>query len=401
VQQILEVSMERGLSGKTVLLVEDDYFEASELAARLSTLGVSVAGPAANVDQAFKVLRANSRLSGAILDINLGGQMVFPVADELDQRGLPFIFATGYERENIPARHAERTLRKPLDEDAVVTALVRVTRLDAVTPSDATKNALLGRLSLTELHHLSPLLRREHLPQGAILELPGQEVSSIYFPLDCVVSLVVVGREGSRIEAGLIGREGMTGFAIPDGDKKTPFELVNQIEGSALSMSVADFESVMATTPGLRLFAAKFARSLGIQVSHTAMANGRFDIPQRLARWLLMIDDRLLDKHEFRLTHDYLSVMLGVRRSSVTTALHILEGEKLIRSTRSHIRILDRRRLIGFAGEGYGGPEEEYLRLMKSGLGSTQEPTQQLGNQREHRGGVHFGEAYVAPRRRK
>jgi len=178
-----------------------------------------------------------------------------------------------------------------------------------------------------------------------------------------VGSLIVVGREGSRVETGLVGREGMTGAALVEGDAYTPYELITQVEGDALVMMASDFVAFALATPELRIFARRFLRSLGVQVSYTALANAKFEIRQRLARWLVMVHDRVPGR-SFQLTHDYLAIMLGVRRSSVTDALHLLEGETLIRSTRMSIEIRDRQGLITVAGEAYGAPEVEYERLM-------------------------------------
>jgi CRP-like cAMP-binding protein len=211
-------------------------------------------------------------------------------------------------------------------------------------------------------------MHKTHLPQGAIIERPGQRVNAIYFPFDCILSLLVVGPEGSRIETGLIGREGMTGSAVADQDSETPYELITQVGGEAFVLPVNDFQRLIDIAPTLEILARRFARVLSIQVSFTALANGRFDIPQHLARWLVMVQDRMPSGNELRLTHDYLAVMLGVRRPSVTEALHILEGERFIRSTRGQIEILSRNGLIQFAGELYGSAEREHSRLMSPPL---------------------------------
>jgi len=195
------------------------------------------------------------------------------------------------------------------------------------------------------------------------MEVQGQTVNRVYFPLECVASLIAIGHDGTRIETGLIGREGMTGFGIVEGDVQTPFELINQIEGLSLAASADVFEKALAAHPMLRCLALRFARTVAIQVSYTALANGRSGIRQRLARWLLMVQDRI-DQNPFNLTHDYLAVMLGVRRSSVTDALHLLEGERLIRSNRSRVEIINRKGLKNVAGEIYGPAEHEYERLM-------------------------------------
>ncbi|MRG66056.1 helix-turn-helix domain-containing protein [Rhizobium pusense] len=201
-----------------------------------------------------------------------------------------------------------------------------------------------------------------------------------------VASMIVVGRDGTRVETGIIGREGLTGSGLSDNDDRTPYELIIQIDGTALAMSADEFRQALTSVPELRVLTTRFARSLGVQVSYTALANAKFDIRQRLARWLVMMQDRVPSR-SLNITHDYLAVMLGVRRSSVTDVLHILEGDKLIRANRSCIKVRNRNGLIEVAGESYGAPEAEHNRLMTlgvAGIGGS-EAVQQASQERNHR----------------
>jgi CRP-like cAMP-binding protein len=118
----------------------------------------------------------------------------------------------------------------------------------------------------------------------------------------------------------------------------------------------------MESVPSLKGLLLRYVHLFMIQVAATALADGRYDVNQRLARWLLMCHDRLGD--ELLLTHDFLALMLGVRRPSVTDALHVLEGHRLIKAERSRITVRDRRGLEGVAGDAYGAPEIEYWRLI-------------------------------------
>ncbi len=352
------------LVGKSILIVEDEYHIATELSSQLSSTGIDVVGPTANVDDALALISRRPYLSGAVLDIKLGDMNVFPVADELKRLGIPYVFATALEPDQIPARHADRmVLRKPVEDGAVLTALSHEVRRSSVSVEQACRNRLLAKLSHRSLDLILTKLEMVTLPRGAVMERANQTVSKVYFPIDCVGSLIVVGREGTRIETGLVGREGMTGTGVADGDDRTLYELITQIDGEALAIKADDFAAVLVAIPELRVLSGRFARSLGIQVSYTALSNARFEVRQRLARWLVMVHDRVPGR-EFRLTHNYLAIMLGVRRPSVTEALHKLEGHKLIRSTRGNIEIRDRRGLVSAAGEACGTPEEEYERLM-------------------------------------
>ena len=113
----------------------------------------------------------------------------------------------------------------------------------------------------------------------------------------------------------------------------------------------------------------RYAESTVIQMAHTALANGRHTLTQRLARWLLMSQDRL-ERDEIPLTHEFLSLMLGVRRPGVTEALHLLEGEHIVKAVRGSVTILDRAKLEAVASDSYGTPEAEYARLIGNSVES-------------------------------
>ncbi|EJC84038.1 cAMP-binding protein [Rhizobium leguminosarum bv. trifolii WSM2297] len=348
---------------RVALVVEDDYLLASDLASKLSEVGVKVIGPASNVPQALKYIEDFSQIDVAILDINLSGTMVFPVADELSRRNIPFFFATGYSRDVVPPRFADRIfVQKPLDDGAIYGALSQC-RGRAERASADHENLILSALSPREHDLLQPHLKSVRLVQGDILEHQFGEITAVSFVETGIVSLVAVSLDGSQAEAGLIGREGMTGTGLLDGDWRTPYKLVVQIEGTAQRIDVDRLLRLMQRAPQLRSLASSFSRSLAIQISYTALANGRYSIEQRLARWLLMLNDRVGGK-VLHITHQYMSFMLGVRRPGVTGALHVLEGEKLIRSTRGTVVVLDRDGLILKAHGSYGIPEAEYERLM-------------------------------------
>jgi CRP-like cAMP-binding protein len=119
----------------------------------------------------------------------------------------------------------------------------------------------------------------------------------------------------------------------------------------------------MEERPSVHRLLLRYAHALNVQTSSTAFANANHTLEMRLARWLLMCRDRI-DSDDIEITHDFLAMMLGVRRPGVTTTLHVLEGNRLIRSTRGMVTIRDRKRLEALADDAYGLPEREYARLM-------------------------------------
>ena len=115
--------------------------------------------------------------------------------------------------------------------------------------------------------------------------------------------------------------------------------------------------------PEVNVLFLNYVHCCDIQLAQSALANGRYNMHERLARWLLMCHDRLAG-HDLPRTHEFLALMLGVRRSGVTNELHVIEGLRAIRSTRANVRILNRERLEEIAGGSYGVPEKEYERLI-------------------------------------
>lgn len=356
--------MPGALHQKSVLIVEDDYYLAKDLERQLDAEGARIVGPLPTVHEALKLLASGEVVSGAVLDVKLGDGLVFPLADELQRRGVPFIFATGYEPDIIPARHiGSPLLRKPLDPATLVDALLNDVRRGDIPSAEPGLNGMLSRLPSDELEVLLPHLRYVHLRRGSVMETPHQIVGRVYFPLDCVSCLIASSAQGTKVGTGLIGREGMTAWGLAYGDNQTPCELISQIDGSALTVSAVEYQHLLVDLPVLRTLSLRFARTLEFQVSITALTSTKYGLKQRLARWLLMIDDRA-SSNPFSLTHDYVALMLGVRRPSVTETLHILEGDRLIKASRNQIEILNRRGLVKIAAGIYGPAEDEYRRVM-------------------------------------
>ena len=227
----------------------------------------------------------------------------------------------------------------------------------------AGRNGLLNRLSSDDFRLLQPNLVPVELPLLESLEERGQLVANVYFIESGFASVVAVGSNGTETEVGLIGPEGMTGATVVLGGERSPNETYIQMAGSAMRIESNALRETLSASRTLETLLLKYQQALLVQTEQTAASNARGRLDERLARWILMATDRCGGSH-LDITHRFLSVMLGVRRASVTETTQILEGERMIRATRGKIDILDRELLEQKAGGYYGVPEAEYRRLL-------------------------------------
>jgi CRP-like cAMP-binding protein len=186
--------------------------------------------------------------------------------------------------------------------------------------------------------------------------------SHVYFMERGVASVVANVNGQKAVELGLVGHEGMAELGIIYGDPGSPFHTFMQSEGAAYRFKYERVAKALDQRPELRALMLRYARSFAIQVASTALANGRAKLEERLCRWLLMVSDRVGVR--FDITHEFIALMLAVRRSGVTLAIQMLEGDGLIRATRGNIAIVDRDGLIETSNGVYGFAESEYERLM-------------------------------------
>ena len=220
-------------------------------------------------------------------------------------------------------------------------------------------------MSPDDFELVAPHLERVDLPRGTTIIIPDHPISHAYFPEAGIGSIVAISPKGSRVEAGLFGFDAASPTSITLGSDRTPHEHLIQVAGFGHRIAVADLHSAAANSPSLTNLLLRYAQTLHVQIAFTALSNAKHGIDVRLARWLLMIHDRH-NGDDVRITHEFVSLMLAVRRPSVTSALHVLEGERLIRSERGWVMIRDRDKLEEFAGDAYGKPEGEYQRLIGS-----------------------------------
>jgi CRP-like cAMP-binding protein len=225
------------------------------------------------------------------------------------------------------------------------------------------RNRLLSVLSDGDFALLQPHLRHVALPLLYDLERPNRKIEMVYFMEAGIASIVAVQSDGIRVEVGLVGREGMSGVAVVLGGAQSPHSTYIQVAGEGQRITANELRNAQNASPSLRDLLLKFAQVFMVQTAHTAVANARAHIDQRLARWILMAHDRTDDK-TIPLTHEFLSLMLGVRRAGVTEALQTLKRQKLIDTGRNQIVVRNRKGLERKAGSSYGAPEKEYRRLI-------------------------------------
>jgi CRP-like cAMP-binding protein len=185
-----------------------------------------------------------------------------------------------------------------------------------------------------------------------ILEQPGEKIHYGYFLDEGMTSLVIDSSDGRSVEVGLVGREGMVGTSLTAGLKRGSFRAIMQIPGNGLRIASELLEDMLPSCPVLREQLNRYTLMHGLQVGQVAACNRLHEIDKRLARWLLMCQDRV-DSELLHLTHEFLAQMLGTGRPSVTLAAGVLEKARLIENARGTVRILDRKQLESAACECY------------------------------------------------
>ncbi len=202
-------------------------------------------------------------------------------------------------------------------------------------------NRLLATLPKKEYERLLPKLKTVNLVLGEELYESGDAIKYVYFPNDSIISLISEVSETSWLEVGMVGNEGMAGLAVFMGVGFASTHALVQGSGTALRMSSAALRTEATRLGSLHRILHRYSQSLLAQVSQSSVCNRFHLVNARLARWLLMTNDRL-EAEEFPLTQEFLSTMLGVRREGVSKAAGALQAAKLIRYSRGMITLLDR-----------------------------------------------------------
>lgn len=224
------------------------------------------------------------------------------------------------------------------------------------------ENRLLACLPEEELSRLAPQLERVTLTHGQHTIVPEEPIRDIYFPLNCLLSLVTILEDGSTVESGTIGREGMSGIPVLLDAAMTTMPTFTQVPGEALRVRASLIKGLYDEGGALHKLLNRYIHTVIVTGSQSTACNARHRVEERLCRWLLMSSDGI-GSDEVNLTQEFLATMLGVRRPGVSVAAGVLQDAGLISYNRGTIQILDRPALEKAACECYRMSKEEYDRL--------------------------------------
>jgi CRP-like cAMP-binding protein len=223
-------------------------------------------------------------------------------------------------------------------------------------------NRFLARLPEAEYGRLVPRLQPVQLTRGQVIYEARGPIEYAYFPMGAVLSALTVMQDGNAIEVATVGNEGLVGH-YGSGITTSPHRVIVQVENSALRIEARALQEEGAKAGPLRDLLTAYHIAFMTQVSQSVACNGLHRLVQRCCRWLLLSRDRV-GSNELRLTHEYLGIMLGARRASVTEALRPLQTAGLVRSHRGQITILNGAGLEARACECYFVVRDEYDRLL-------------------------------------
>jgi CRP-like cAMP-binding protein len=227
----------------------------------------------------------------------------------------------------------------------------------------APRNRLLAALPRRDCVRLLAACESVELVFNTVLYEPGARIAHVYFPADSFISLMIAVDGSSNLEVGLVGNEGMLGVPLILGVNHSPLRALVQGAGTASRMRARDFVRELAASDALRTLLNRYLQVRVVQLAQTAACTRFHVVEERLARWLLMTQDRA-HSHHFRVTHEFLAYMLGVRRVGVTRAANALQKRKLIRYFRGEVTVLDRSGLEAASCTCYQDDRVQYARLL-------------------------------------
>ena len=233
----------------------------------------------------------------------------------------------------------------------------------AVAASRARPNWLLSALGPTGFATVADSCQVIRTHVEATLWEPDRPIEHVYFPTSGCLSVISVLDDDVSVEVGTVGWEGMAGLSLLHGIDRVATKCIVQVSGSALRMSTAQFTLLLATNPSLLRLMHLYAQFWSEQSARSIACNGAHSVDQRCARWLLMTEDRV-GEAKLPLSHKFLSIMLGVRRASVSVAAKSLQDAGLITYTRGKINVIDRPGLMAASCSCYAAISKSYSSLL-------------------------------------
>ena len=231
------------------------------------------------------------------------------------------------------------------------------------SPHGRSRNLILASLPAGERAALEPALEPVELRLREVLIDVDRPITHVWFPEGALVSVLGVMADGTAVETATIGREGMAGLPLFLGTDRTSAHAFTQVPGPALRMEAGRFLELVRRSPGLTLALNRYTQALFTLVAQSSACNRLHTMVERCARWLLHTHDRV-GEHEFPLTHQFLSQMLGVRRATVTETMQVLQERGAVTYEKGRVSILDRARLEREACECYAIIVREFARLL-------------------------------------
>jgi CRP-like cAMP-binding protein len=229
-------------------------------------------------------------------------------------------------------------------------------------PFSESGNSILARLSESEFKRLRPFLKSVPLPAKKVLYEARAPIDYVYFPATGIASAMTVMEDGMSIEVTTVGKEGVVGLTAFVGGATSPYEVIMQVPGQGLRMKADVLKEEAKRDSPLQKLLALYLTAFLTQISYSVACNGLHTAEKRCCRWLLMTQDRM-GSSALHLTHEFLAIMLGVRRATVTEVLRPLQERGVIHCGRGVIKIVDRSALEALACECYRTVNEEFARI--------------------------------------
>jgi len=341
------VSQSFDLRSKRILIVEDEWLIAMDIASAFMRAGASVTGPVSTIEEALSITQSGVPIDGAVLDLNLHGELAYPVADALSLRGIPILLATGYGENLLPETlRSFARFQKPFNPDDVVRAWALM-GTDRQGPSSVAlgRNGPLSWLSAAALDKLRPHMDMLELPRRTTLD-----AKFCYFLTSGVASCTLTNLSRKSVEVALIGPDGMTGPFLHGTHDSKQWAMV--IDGIAARIDAESLAHFALQDRELAAMLQSASANLLVQVADNVMANASYTIEQRVARYLLLLSEKSR-KSFLDITHDDIGWSLGVRRTSVTIAINHLANRGCVNHSRGEISVINRAELKSAAGGSY------------------------------------------------